>query len=50
MDKPNIVVLQETKVTQEKIKDIISRSWPLAECMTLDARGSVGGLGILWDP
>jgi len=46
-DKPDIIVLQETKVTRDKLNEIARKSCPSVKCMTLDARGYADGLGIL---
>eukprot|EP00253_Pinus_taeda_P017518 PITA_17518 len=46
----DILIIQETKVTRERFKEIANENWPLVDCMALDARDSAGGPGILWDP
>lgn len=45
----DIIVLQETMVTQEKLSEIMRRSFPTKDYMFLDAKGSEGGLGIFLD-
>lgn len=37
-DKPNIIVLQETKLTRDKLNKIAHKIWPSTGCMEMDAR------------
>lgn len=49
-EKPRIVLLQETKVTRERIEAMFSRMHPRYEVITFDARGSAGGITVLQNP
>jgi len=42
--------LQETKITSGGIEEILKKIKPTYECMTLDAKGSAGGIAIFWNP
>lgn len=48
-DKLSIMVIQETKITELKLKEILSIYKPHYEVVPQDARGSVGCLAILWN-
>ena len=45
-----ILFLQETKCTSKDLMNFDKHFWKGAETMALDMIGSVGGLGILWNP
>ena len=47
---PTIVFLQETKCPASQIQELSKKIWKRSEGISIDARGYVGGLGILWDP
>lgn len=44
------MLLQETKVSREKIEEILRRIHPKYEVVAIDAKGSAGGISILWNP
>lgn len=44
------MILQETKIVEGKLKEILQNFNPTYEVMAQDARGSVRGLAILWNP
>jgi len=44
------MLLHETKILGRKMEEIINKIKPKYECMTIDAKGSVGGIAILWNP
>lgn len=48
-EKPQIMLLQETKITVEKMEEILKKFKPYYESMTLDSKGSAGGIAILWN-
>ena len=49
-DKANIMIIQETKVSESKLKGIVLSFKLPYEVIALDSRASVGGLTILWNP
>jgi len=49
-DKPSIMIVQETKISTEKMRDILNRNTNRYEMMGQDAIGSAGGLVIIWNP
>jgi len=49
-DKPSIMMIQETRIAKTKLKEIMNNFNPYYETVTQDARGSDGGLTILWNP
>lgn len=49
-DKSNIMIVQETKIGEQKLKDIMRKFKTHYEIIGKDAIGSVGGLEILWNP
>jgi len=50
VEQPWIILLQETKCSGEVLEKIARKAWPSCKRMALDASGSAGGLGILWNP
>lgn len=44
-EKPYIILLHETKIIMEKLKQITRRSYPIVKCMVLDAKHYAGGDG-----
>lgn len=44
------MIIQETKISEQKLKEIMSKFNPNYEIMGQDAIGSAGGLEILWNP
>ena len=49
-DKANIMIIQETKIHEAKLKGIVLSFKLPYEVIALDSRGSVGGPIILWNP
>jgi len=49
-DKPSIMIVQETKISTERMKEIMSRGNTRYEIMGQDATSSAGGLAIIWNP
>jgi len=49
-DKPNIMLIQETKLKESKLKEVTKSFKPYYEVMGQDATGSAGGVAILWNP
>lgn len=49
-DKGSIMIIQETKIHEAKLKGIVLSFKLPYEVIALDSRGSVGGLTILWNP
>lgn len=48
-DKPNIMILQETKFSAKKLEEIMQKNKTQYEVMAQDATGTAGGLEILWN-
>jgi len=48
-DKPQIMLLQETKIPSQKMEEILNKIKPRYEQVTIDAKGSAGGIIILWN-
>lgn len=48
--KPGIIMLQETKIKENKIKGIARRMWKEAKWAAIGAVGKSGGLWTMWDP
>ena len=46
----DIVFIQETKFVVAQIEDPSKKIWKGSEGIGINAKGYVGGLGILWDP
>ena len=49
-EKPNIVVIQETKMESQQLETLINKLKIGYEVMALDAVATTGGLAILWNP
>lgn len=49
-DKPSIIIVQETKVSEQKLKEMMRKFKPQYEIIGQDTIGSAGGLAILWNP
>ena len=47
-EKPDIILIQETKLEQQEIRGIIDQQKQYKGC-TSDSRGSSGGIATLWD-
>ena len=50
VEKPWIILLQETKCSGEELAKVARKVWPRCNRMAINANGTAGGLGILWDP
>ena len=50
LENPGVVFLQETKCSGEELSSIAQKIWKGCESVAIDARGAVGGLGIVWNP
>ena len=50
VEQPWIILLQETKCSGEVLEKIARKAWPRCKRMAINASGSAGGLGILWNP
>jgi exonuclease III len=48
-EKPDIVLLQETKCTSEDIDRLLPYCWKQGVAASTDATGTAGGLAILWN-
>jgi len=48
-DKPSIMLIQETKMSQQQIQEILDKSKTNFKVMAQDAEGSAGGLAVLWN-
>lgn len=48
-EKCQIMLLQETKTTREKMEEILKKFKPYYKSMTVDAKGSAGGIEIPWN-
>jgi len=44
-----VFLLQETKLDQEALCNLVSRLWKVGEVVVVGAIGMVGGLEVLWD-
>ena len=49
VEKPQVMMLQETKVTGQKLETILKSFKMQYEVMAIDARGTSGGIAILWN-
>jgi exonuclease III len=49
VEKPDIVLLQETKCTTEDIDRLLPYCWKQGEAISTAATGTTGGLAILWN-
>jgi len=49
-EKPNVMIVQETKISTEKMRESLNKNSSSYEMMGLDAIGSAGGLIIIWNP
>ena len=49
-EKSGIVFLQETKCSGDDLEKIAQKVWKGCETISIDAKGVIGGLGILWNP
>jgi exonuclease III len=49
-EKPNIMMLQETKCTTEDIDRLLPYCWKQGKVVSTVATGTAGGLAVLWNP
>eukprot|EP00253_Pinus_taeda_P035515 PITA_35515 len=49
-EKPSVMIVQETKISTEKMREILNKNRSSYEMMGLDAIGRAGGLIIIWNP
>ena len=50
MDKPAIILLQETKRAAQKLKQVGSQIWKGIHVYAVGAQGAFGGLTLIWNP
>jgi exonuclease III len=48
-EKPDILLLQETKCTSEDMDKLLPYCWKQGKVVSIDATGTAGGLAILWN-
>ena len=48
MDSPNVLMIQETKINEEILLYISSKSWKLNVGKTVSSKGIAGGITTLW--
>ena len=49
-EQPNILLLQETKCAGDEATQILTKCWKQEKIVEVDAKGTTGGLAILWNP
>ena len=49
MASPNVLMLQETKIDEESLLSISSKSWKLNVGKAVSSRGTIGGIATLWN-
>lgn len=49
-EKPELMLLQQTKILERKMDEIPNKIKSKYECMSIDVKGSAGGIAILWNP
>ena len=49
VEKPDIVLLQETKCASEDVDKLLPYCWKQGAAVAVDAIGTSGGLAILWN-
>lgn len=47
---PNVLFLQETKLSVESMMGLVSKLWGRGKCQCIGAAGSSGGVACLWNP
>ena len=47
---PDVLCLQETKLSVESMQGLKPRLWRSGECQCIGALGASGGLAYLWNP
>ena len=50
IEKPQVMMIQETKVSRIKMPAIVHSFQPHFEVMAIDSRGTAGGIAILLNP
>ena len=50
MDKPYMLLLQETKCTGQLLQERMGKIWKGCNVMAIDAIGAAGGFAIIWHP
>lgn len=50
MDRPFLLMLEETKSSGQLLKERMTKAWKGCEVMTIDAIGAAGGLAMVWHP
>jgi hypothetical protein len=49
-EQPDILLLQETKCAGDEATQILTKCWKQEKIAEVDAKGTTGGLAILWNP
>jgi exonuclease III len=49
-EKPDVLLLQETKCSNEDLNKLLPYSWKQGEAVSIAAAGTAGGLAVLWNP
>jgi len=49
-EKPDVLLLQETKCSNEDLNKLLSYCWKQGEAVSTAAAGTAGGLVVLWNP
>jgi exonuclease III len=49
-EKPDIMMLQETKCATEEMDKLLPSCWKQGKGIYTDATGTTGGLALLWNP
>jgi len=49
-ENTQIMLLQKTKITGEKLEEIMRKMKPRYEAVAIYAKGIAGGIAILWNP
>lgn len=50
VDKPSLIIFQETMVCREKVWEAMLSMCPAWQVVITDGIGLSGGLGVMWDP
>ena len=50
MEKLRIIILQETKCSEEELKTVGGKLWRGSEIIAMKSKWATGGIGILWNP
>jgi len=49
-ENPTILILQESKCSEEALKERMKNIWRNSKIVAIDALGTAGVLAIIWDP